>query len=154
MSAITVMKFKVKSLSKFGFFAEGLEKGVYYSKKLDEKTKVQIVPGVEFEGELFTSDTGGMYLNKVNSFAVIKVTPKVESKQEIKSEVKVKPVYKAKEDTSMSKDEWAAKDTRISRQGLIQACVIALAPVVSLELLPEEAKKLATEMLKFVNEVK
>ncbi len=58
---------------------------------------------------------------------------------------------KATSDNSMSKEEWAAKDVRISRQGLIQAAVHALGPVVGLETLFEEAEKLANQMLEYVN---
>ncbi len=63
------------------------------------------------------------------------------------------PKYAPKSDT-MSKEEWASKDLRISRQGVIQAAVQAVAPLVSLELLYPEAEKLALQMLDFVNQKK
>ena len=60
------------------------------------------------------------------------------------------PKFEKKKDEAMTRADWDAKDLRISKQGAVQAAVIALAPVVSLEMLPEEAIKLATKMLEFV----
>src|ERR1051326_107676 len=98
--SVTVKTFKVKSLSKYGFFADGVEKGVYFSKKLLEADKTRIVPGVSFDGELFTSDSGGLYLNKVTAFHESK---KVEKSAEKTVEKAVeKKSFKAKDDTSMS----------------------------------------------------
>jgi hypothetical protein len=64
---------------------------------------------------------------------------------------KFTPKFTKKEDNSMSKEEWASKDLRISRQGVIQAAVQAVAPIVALEEVYNEAEKLANQMLKFVN---
>lgn len=103
MATTTVQKLKVSKLTKFGFIAEGVEKGFYLSPKFDEAVKVQIVPGVELEGAVFVADSGAQYLNnaKVLSSIIVK---------EDKPSVKSKKDFKANKDTSMTKDEWAAKD--------------------------------------------
>jgi len=159
MSQTTVVKVKVEELSKYGFKANG--RYVNYSKQITEADKARVVPGAEFEAEYFVSDSGKEYLNKIVARSPKVDAPKVETPKaatEAKPNVdsdrakRFTPKFNKEKapDNSMSKEEWAAKDQRISRQGVIQAAVIALAPVVSLDVLPEEAVKLATEMLKFV----
>ena len=157
MANNTVVKVTVVQLTKFGYKdAEGF---VSYSKNLTDHDKALVVPGAEFEAELYTAPSGARYLNKIVARA-----PHVQVTKAVKAPVtdvntpvdqerarKFTPKFTKKEDNSMSKEEWAAKDQRISRQGVIQAAVIALAPVVSLEQLPEEAYKLAEAMLAFVN---
>ncbi len=57
-----------------------------------------------------------------------------------------------KKDDGMSKAEWAAKDKRISRSGVIQAAVVAVAPhSQSVEDLQAKAFILANAMLEYVN---
>jgi hypothetical protein len=147
MAQTVVVKVKVEELSKYGFKANG--KYVGLSKQLSDTDKARIVPGAEFEAEYYVADSGKEYLNKITSLvANSQPDTKVTDTERAK---KFTPKFTKKEDNSMSKEEWASKDLRISRQGAIQAAVIALAPVVSLELLPEEAVKLATAMLGFVN---
>src|SRR6202142_2828405 len=153
MAINQVVKVTVEALTKFGYKANG--KFVNYSKNLPEADKARVVPGAMFEAEYYIADSGKEYLNKI--VAVAPTQPKAAPVTDINPPVdqerarKFTPKFTKKADDSMSKEEWAAKDQRISRQGVIQAAVIALAPVVSLEQLPEEAVKLATEMLKFVN---
>lgn len=55
---------KVKALSKFGF---QIESGEYinFSKQLAETEKGKIVPGGEYEVEMYRSDGGKGYVNKV-----------------------------------------------------------------------------------------
>src|ERR1700690_1264616 len=161
MSNNTIVKVKVEQLSKFGY--KDSEGFVSYSKNLTDHDKALVVPGAEFEAELYTAPSGARYLNKIVARAPhVQVSKPVanengnpgeqsESKPDTARAKRFTPKFEKKADNSMSKEEWAAKDQRISRQGVIQAAVIALAPVVSLEQLPEEAIKLATEMLKFVN---
>lgn len=151
MAITQVVKVKVEELSKFGFKANGRYVGL--SKQLPEADKTRLVPGAEFEAEYYVADSGKEYLNKILGMkAVTDVTPPVDTERAQKFTPKeFKPKFTKKADDSMSKEEWAAKDQRISRQGVIQAAVIALAPVVSLEQLPVEAVKLAISMLEFVN---
>jgi len=154
MSNNTIVKVKVEQLSKFGY--KDSEGFVSYSKNLTDHDKALVVPGAEFEAELYTAPSGARYLNKIVARAAHVAAPKaavsdVNPPVDQERARKFTPKFTKKADDSMSKEEWAAKDQRISRQGVIQAAVIALAPVVSLEQLPEEAVKLATEMLKFVN---
>lgn len=57
--------------------------------------------------ELYKTEKGNKYINKVLSadVATASTTPKAEPSTEKKA-----PAFKAKADTSMSKDEWKAKD--------------------------------------------
>lgn len=154
MATNQVVKVKVEQLTKFGFKNNG--KFVNYSQKLAETDKARVVPGAEFEAEFYVADSGKEYLNKILSQSAVTqsastpltVTPVVDTERA----KRFTPKYTKKDavDNSMSKEEWAQKDQRISRQGAVQAAAIALAPVVSLEQLPIEMVKLATEMLKFV----
>jgi hypothetical protein len=150
----------VLELSKWGYKDD---KGfVSLSKNLSESDKAKLVPGLSFTAEYYVADSGTRYLNKIltkieTPKAVTDITPPVDVERAKKYTPKAfTPKYSKDKavDNSMSKEEWAAKDQRISRQGAIQAAVIALAPVVSLETLPDEAVKLATSMLSFVNGAK
>lgn len=159
---------KVEKLTKFGFAMDGRYIGL--SKHLSEADKTRLVPGATFEAEFYVSDSGKEYLNKIISAGAVVGTPppsnpplKLKTDEDhvamngpdVELAKKFTPKFTKKEtpDNSMSKQEWQDKDNRISRQGVIQAAVIALAPVVSLELLPGEAQKLATSMLEFVKGV-
>ena len=161
MNSNVIVKVKVEKLTKFGY-ADG-EGYVSYSKNLTDHDKALIVPGAAFEAEIYTAPSGARYLNKVVARSAAVVAPKAQELTPPVTDVtppvdterakKFMPKFTKKSDDTMSKEEWAAKDQRISRQGVIQAAVIALAPVVSLEILPEEAVKLATKMLEFVKGV-
>jgi hypothetical protein len=156
MASTPVVKVMVQELTKYGFKAN--DRFVNYSKQLSEGDKAKVVPGASFEAEYYVADSGKEYLNKVltqtlsgPSMNVIIPSPVVDDEARAK---RFTPKFQKKEanaSDAMSKAEWAAKDQRISRQGVIQAAVIALAPVVSLDLLPTEAVKLAIRMLEFVN---
>lgn len=157
MAQTMVVKVTIEELSKYGFKANG--KYVGLSKQLSDADKARLVPGASFEAEYYVADSGKEYLNKIISTNVGKETadpgPKIVAKLvDTARAKKFTPSFTKKADATsagLSKEEWAAKDQRISRQGVIQAAVIALAPVVSLEALPQAAFDLATEMLKFVN---
>ncbi len=159
MANVTVVKVKVQELTKYGFKAN--DRYVGLSKQLPEADKTRIVPGAEFEAEYYVADSGKEYLNKIlASVPSAQVAPKhpvAELLKAVQVDVerakKFVPKYAKKDvvDNSMSKDEWAAKDQRISRQGVIQAAVIALAPTIATDMLFAEADKLATQMLDFVN---
>jgi len=160
MSQTTVVKVKVEELSKYGFKANG--RYVNYSKQITEADKARVVPGAEFEAEYFVSDSGKEYLNKIVARSPKVDAPKVETPKaatEAKPNVdsdrakRFTPKFNKEKapDNSMSKEDWNRKDERISRQGLIQASFIALAPVVSLETLFDEAVKLADKGLEYVN---
>lgn len=153
-------KLVVAQLSKFGFKVG--EEYINFSKNLPEGDKAKVVPGLEAEMELYVADSGKRYLNKLVSVvpaakvlakAVIETaeTPKVLPDTERAK--RFTPKFQKKEVTgdAMTRSDWDAKDTRISRQGAIQAAYNSLAPVVSLEKLPAEAEKAALHMLEFVN---
>lgn len=148
----------VTEIGKFGFVADG--KRYRYADVAIERVK--IVPGAlinldnpKTSGAVTTVFIGNQKDTEDKTLIVSGEIPEVVGKPTVDTEraKKFTPKFTKKEDTnnSMSKEEWAQKDQRISRQGVIQAAVIALAPVVSLEQLPSEAVKLATAMLEFVN---
>ena len=151
-------KVKVDGLSKFGFKV-GTEY-INFSKTLAEGDKAKIVPGLEAEMELYVADSGKRYVNKVLSTvlpakslakAVVEIAAAPKQLPDVERAKRFTPKFTKKADDTMSKEEWAAKDVRISRQGVIQAAVQAVAPVVSLDKLYGEAEKLANQMLEFVN---
>jgi hypothetical protein len=152
MAQTVVVNVVVEELSKYGFKANG--KYVGLSKQLSESDKAKIVPGASFEAEYYVSDNGKEYLNKI--LTVIEtaprnshpgLAPKVDTKPDTERAKKFTPKYEKKADATsagLSKDEWAAKDRRISRQGCIQVAVQVQSDF-------DEAVKLAEKMLEFVN---
>ncbi len=140
----------VQELSKYGFKAGG----EYYnwSKNIKEEDKGKVVPGASFDMDIYIADSGKKYVNAVNGSLTGSAVPTVEPKFNAPKTAAVYTGRKAGSDSdTMSKAEWAAKDQRISRQGVIQAAVQALAPVVAPEKLLEEAVNLADGMLAYVN---
>jgi hypothetical protein len=160
MATTQMVEVTVQELTRYGFKAN--DKFVNYSKNLSETDKAMVVPGVTLKAEFYVADSGKEYLNKVlgasanrttapTPAAVTDVNPPVDTERAKKFIPKFTKKNIEPTSAGLTKEEWAMKDQRISRQGVIQAAVIALAPVVSLEQLPLEAKKLANSMLAFVN---
>lgn len=153
MASTTVAKLVVTKLTKYGFqVADGSY--VNYSKKFPEAEKTQIVPGFSFDGELYIADSGTQYLNKVLGGSATASAPAVAPKAVDSDRAKrftPKGYIGGKKSNDMSKEEWAEKDVRISRQGCIQAAVHALAPVLG-ENVFEAAAALADKMLAYVNQ--
>jgi hypothetical protein len=169
MANNTIVKVAVLELSKFGYKdANGY---VNYSNNCTDHDKGLVVPGASFEAELYTAPSGARYLNKIVARASHVEAPKAQAavtdfnppvdveraKKVIDAAQGKRPAFTPKftkekpVDNTMSKEDWANKDQRISRQGVIQAAVIALAPTMTVEVLFDEADKLATQMLEFVN---
>ena len=116
--------------------------GTYYSFSKFYKGEKQLAVGNTYEVDVFISDSGKKYIN-----AVVGEAPKI-----VAPVFNNTPVAKAVKDSGMSKDEWQAKDTRISRQGVWQAAVQALAPAYTeLDKLIKEAEVLANAGLEYVN---
>lgn len=153
MAKTDIMDVEVVKLTKFGFQNE---KGDFigYSPKMDKKSQAEVVPGRKFSVEMYIADSGKQYVNKVLrqlevpaiskvTVSIPKVTPEVpKSVKTVNSE-------------TMSKAEWADKDTRISRQGVIQAAVQAVShtgTALDTGALFVEAEALAQLMLAFVNQ--
>ena len=154
MSNTTVMKLKVKSLGKFGFFTEDSTRGYNYSKNFSEADKAKVVPGVEFEGEVYTAESGAQYLNKiVNTVSLSVEQPK--SKAVEKKETRPE----AKSDT-MTKAEWSAKDRSQLIGGLshdaatLTAAAMSLQPYNNTEEVLKEYKLILEGLLKIREEVK
>ena len=123
---------------KFGPFANGQ----FYSFSKFFKGNKEMIVGQSYNVDVFTSDSGKKYIN-----AVVGEAPKI-----VAPVFNNTPVAKAVKDSGMSKDEWQAKDTRISRQGVWQAAVQALAPAYTeLDKLIKEAEVLANAGLEYVN---
>lgn len=159
MAQTIAAKITVEELSKYGFKANGRYVGL--SKNLSEADKARLVPGASFEAEYYVADSGKEYLNKILSVASVSVpqarTTEAKPNVDTARAKTFTPSFTKKADATsagLTKEEWANKDQRISRQGVIQAAVIALAPMVSLERLPVEAMKIAETMLMFVNGAK
>lgn len=155
MATTQIVNVVVEELSKFGFKANG--KYVNYSKNLSDSDKLKVVPGAKFEGEYYVADSGKEYLNKI--FKVLqKADPvKIEKPVVVSSSnpkpLTVTPVVKVVADSPMTRQDWDAKDQRISRAGVIQAAVKAVAHYSSdTSDLFENAENLANRMLEFVNE--
>ena len=149
---------KVQELTKYGVKVND----EYYNWSKQCKDQGSVVPGGEYDVTVYVADSGKKYINSVDSKSFVepkKEAPKAEAPKvsdksvDVERAVKFTPKFEKTEAPSatMSKGEWAAKDTRISRQGVIQAAVQAVAPLVALEKVFEEADKLATQMLEFVN---
>jgi hypothetical protein len=137
----------VTELSKYGVKV-GNE---YYnwSKQIKESDKGKVVPGGTYAMDLYVADSGKRYINSVNGEILV---PKEVTHPQVKVETSVKAVDvgrakkytpKAEVSAGLSKDEWAAKDRRISRQGCIQVAVQVAGTF-------EEAVVLADKMLTFV----
>jgi len=137
---------KVDSLGKWGpkvgseFYS--------WSKNIKDADKGRVVPGGTYDMELYIADSGKRYINSVaSSVALTGVLPMPPIVAPIFANTPVAKSFVpkvAKKSDEMSKDEWAAKDRRISRQGCIQVAV----QVTSIF---EDAVILAEKMLGFVN---
>ncbi len=119
---------KVESLTKFGFVADG-KKYRYDEMTID---RALIVPGADIAlsgGEAVATMTAPA----VDPERAKRFIPKYEKKD-----------ASAITSGGMSKDEWAQKDRRISRQGCIQVAVQVMGDW-------DKAVELAEKMLSFVN---
>ena len=154
MASTIVADVAVQELTKYGFKADN--EYVNYSKNLPEADRAKVVPGVKFQAELYVADSGKKYLNKVFSTLqkaqsvkkeVVHETPKAETPKAVASP-------KTTENKGeMTRTDWDAKDRRISRQGVIQAAVQAVAGIsMDIDNIFINAEKLAKDMLDFVNE--
>lgn len=153
MATTQMVKVTVEELTKFGYKANG--KFVNYSKQLSDKDKALVVPGASFEAEYYIADSGKEYLNKVlNGVATstVKAIPQTVVKPTTKTPViNAETTLPFKKDEAMTRQDWDAKDRRISRQGCIQAAVQAVATYSAPDEIFDSAENLAHLMLEFVN---
>jgi hypothetical protein len=132
---------KVESITKFGFVADG-KKYRYEDVSIDRAT---IVPGAEIFPEDKPLPPGIYPYEEAIKHPIREMTKVVDTER---AKVFTPKFNQAQAPSStMSKDEWAQKDRRISRQGCLQVAVQVAATF-------EEAVKLADKMLAYVNEVK
>ncbi len=111
---------KVKALSKFGFFVEGEEKGIYFDRSLLEADRGRFVPGAEIPVILRVADSGTKYVTAIGaskSGRIITNTAPDQTLAETKATpvATPKPVVKAE---VMSKADWNAKDRSMMVGGL------------------------------------
>jgi hypothetical protein len=150
MAQTKEMKVEVKALTKYGF-QDATGAYVGWSKNFKETDKSQVVPGRFFNVEMYIADSGKQYVNKVLSQLD---TVKTEDTVVTPKAIVARPIKPSVSET-MTKAEWADKDTRISRQGVIQAAVQAVSHMgtsVDTDSLFVEAEALAQLMLQFVNQ--
>jgi hypothetical protein len=146
MAQTVLEKIQVSELSKFGFKVG--DEYINYSKQLNDSDRALVVPGASFEAELYVADSGKRYLNKIVSKTSHVEAPTKAAVSKTSTTPKVTP----KSDEAMTRADWDAKDRRISRQGVIQAAVQAVAGFSTMEDVFDNATLLAAQMLKFVNE--
>ncbi len=131
--------------------------GTYYSfsKKISDGDKGKLVPGGTFEVDIWTAESGKKYINSVLGSTIIAppiVAPVLANVPLAKAYTPAaKKLVAAVKDDSMTRADWDSKDRRISRQGLWQAAIQAVAPLVALEQIAAEAEKLADAGLEYVN---
>ena len=159
MAQTKMMDVTIQELTKYGFKAN--DRYVGWSKNLDESAKIPVIPGRTFSMELYVADSGKEYVNKIlkqvgeqnPSAKVDTVRAKKYTPKEAKTPVTVATgVVKTAEDKPMLRADWDAKDRRISRQGMLQACLQAVSPMYSdVNALFEAASELADKGLEYVN---
>lgn len=162
-------KIRVDELSRFGFKV-GSEY-LNYSKKLSEDDKTRVVPGAEFEAELYVADSGKRYLNKILSDVVALASAKAVPPMAVSSipgvdaerAKKFTPKFQKKADESsdkMSKGEWAAKDRSQLIGGLshdaaaITAAFVTVSGELKGEAILQSYKFILEGMLKIREELK
>lgn len=142
---------KVKTLTKFGFQNDSGEY-INYSKNLKDGDKVNVVPGRTLQVELYIADSGKKYVNKVINAVETADVPAVVKSVKTPKVVTLTGMSHTPIDSPMTRNDWDAKDRRISRQGAIQAAIQAVASYVTKDNHFDVAKELALSMLDFVNE--
>ncbi len=162
MAETKVMEVLVEGLSKFGFKANG--EFINWSKKFDEASKAQVVPGRKFSVDMYVADSGKMYANKIlrqletlppGSGPVPPLVAPVFAKTPT-----AKPLAKAPVSETMSKAEWSAKDRSQLIGGLshdaatLAAVLVPMLPDQNADSALDIYKELLEGMLKIRDEVK
>ncbi len=158
--ANTVMeKIKVDELSKFGFKVGN--EYLNYSKKLSEADKTRVVPGAEFDAELYVADSGKRYLNKILTGVTAAIVKAVSAPKTDAERAKVfTPKFQKKESVAdsekMSKADWSAKDRSQLIGGLSHdaAAIVANMGLGTVEEALVEYKAALEGMLKIRDEIK
>lgn len=119
-----------------------------WSKNIKDADKGKVVPGGEYECELYIADSGKRYINSVKGVSLPSIATgnsKMPSlpKPEVKAEVKPGVHAAAKLSDAMTRTDWELKDKRIGRAGVIQVAVQVSANF-------DDAVELANKMLKFI----
>jgi hypothetical protein len=162
MATTQLEKVQIVELTKYGF-KDGTGAYIGWSKNLDEKAKIPVVPGRTFNMELYIADSGKKYVNKVLNAVETADVPKHPDNTTKRTYAKkgtetvaTGVVHDLPKPPTFAEAQTAAlaKDRRISRQGVIQAAVQAISNLgmcPSTEDLFPLAEELANQMLEFVN---
>lgn len=117
MASTVLEKVTVEKLTKFGFQIVGSSDFINYSKQLKESDKTKVVPGAVFDVEFYVADSGKRYLNKIVTITnppsdvdVIFGKPIEEVKKTFVPKFNKTVGVSGTGSSSMSKEEWAAKD--------------------------------------------
>jgi hypothetical protein len=132
MSSTVKEQIVVSELSKYGFKIGN--EYVNYSTKLPEADKTKVVPGASFHAELFVSDAGKRYLNKILSSdtSVKAAAPVVDVDRAKKFVPKFSPAEKKATSETMTKADWSAKDRSQLLGGLCHdAATLAAAAITT-----------------------
>ncbi len=117
---------KVKSLSKFGFFVEGEDKGIYFDRSLLEADRGKFVPGAEIPVTLRVAESGTKYVMGIGQVFPAQVSFN-QGQPASNALAQIATPVKAKSET-MSKSDWASKDRSMMVGGLSHdAAVLAAA---------------------------
>jgi len=158
MANTQVVKVKVEELTKYGYKANG--KFVNYSKQLSEADKARVVPGAEFEAELYVADSGKEYLNKIlATVTTAKASAEAPTVADSARAERFTPKFEKKETATMSKAEWQQKDRSQLIGGLSHDAATITAALVNVTSLDQAGAIVAygeilDAMLKIRDEVK
>lgn len=162
MSSIAKETLTVTELGKWG--PKVGNEYLSWSKNIKDSDKGKVVKGGTYLLDLYIADSGKRYINSVSTVPdepafmtptniggmaldTAKLMARIVTDNKSSGEQKPRNSFKAQGDQkseAMSKDEWAAKDRRISRQGVIQVAVQVTSSF-------DDAVVLANKMLEFVN---
>jgi len=113
MASNILEKITVSKLTKYGFQIQGSDDFINYSKQLKESDKTKIVPGAEFDVEFYVADSGKRYLNKIVLTSANQTEAVFTASQNNEPKKVFTPKFNKPEtavSSTMSKDEWKAKD--------------------------------------------
>jgi hypothetical protein len=155
------MEVAVESLTKFGFKANG--EFINWSKKFDEASKAQVIPGSKLSVQMYIADSGKQYVNQIlkqlgSTVDPLLVAPVFAKTPTVKP--LAQPLTKAPATETMSKAEWSAKDRSQLIGGLshdaatLAASIVPMSPYTTVEEVLAKYKFFLEGMLKIRDEVR
>ncbi len=148
---------KVTGLSKFGFFAEGEEKGIYFERDIPESVRGKFIVGAELPVTLRVTNTGTKYVTGLNENPTPLVAPVFNNMPLAKAEQPKVVVPKTNSET-MSKADWNAKDRSMMVGGLSHDSAVLVAAAAtantSVELLLKDYIDILKALIQIRDEIK